>query len=175
MIEWASQLDAKTGDQWTYFMTMTFGPSRKQMHPTMRGSDGWKAARLWPGTLPRHHAMSAGARFLGWLSRWRRCVPTESPWQLVLWSAEEHLSGNVHIHALSVCTPEVLWWHCRECRRALSRSPNWRVLKESWWTHYGKAQVRPYDPAYRFGAERYVTKYVLGDKNLDWGIATFST
>ena len=46
----------------------------------------------------------------------------------------------------------------------------WRRLKESWFLHHGIARIHPYDPEYKFGAERYVMKYILDDKCLDWGL-----
>jgi len=141
------------GEQWTWFQMQTF--------------------RL---PIQSHNALTAGLRYTRWLSRWR-CVSggrERNPFRLVLWSAESHASGDVHCHALSVCTPLVLPTHCRRCQPILSSypsdTPDWRVLKESAWRDIGKATFRPYDPTLRFGAEAYVTKYVMKPTCLDWGV-----
>lgn len=157
LIAWAGQLDKQRNPllprqgEWTFFLTMTFRNS-----------------------IPRHHAMSAGRNLLRWCSAWR----TECPggkgsklFRLLLWSAEEHQTGAVHLHALSVTTPAVSPTHCRRCHEKVSSLSNvWRKLKESWFHHYGISRVYPYNPALRFGAERYVVKYVLAETCLDWGV-----
>lgn len=46
--------------------------------------------------------------------------------------------------------------------------PSWRILKESWFHRWGIARVYPYDHSQ--GAAWYLTKYVLSDENLSWGL-----
>lgn len=160
VIAWASQLDKKRTPlltdqgEWTFFLTMTF---RKP--------------------IPRHHALTAGRHFVRWCSAWRTGSPgakRTKVFRLLLWSVEEHQTGNVHLHALSVTTLAVSPTHCRRCQDRVSSHPDlWRQLKESWFLHYGISRVYPYDRNLRFGAERYVTKYVLAETCLDWGIETW--
>jgi len=88
----------------------------------------------------------------------------------LLWSAEEHATGNVHLHALSVTTPAVWLLHAKKSPGIESSSRDWSVLKENWYAKWGIARIFPYDPRLKFGAERYVTKYVLAETCLDWGI-----
>lgn len=204
LIQWAQNLDkslCRTEDtpQWTYFMTMTFAPRERRATRIAQAPDAatlrsranerrpapylqdmktgktlaWMPPRR-AGTIPTHHAMSAGPILLRWCSRWQS-VAFSPTFRLLLWSAEAHSMGNVHLHALSVCTPGALQRHCPRCQDVSSRrdKPDWWHLKESWWMHYGKAVVRPYDPSLKFGAERYVTKYVLDENCLDWGLETW--
>jgi hypothetical protein len=159
MIEWASTLDKQIRGKWTFFHTHTFGT---YTHPVTKVTTGRPA-------IPRHNAMNAGALLTQWCSRWEQ-PNGDKYFRFLLWSAESHLTGNVHLHALSVVTPETLHRHCDFCKGALSRSTEWRILKESWWAHCGRAVIRPFDESLRMGAERYVTKYVMDEKCLDWGI-----
>lgn len=152
MVEWASRLDrmiSRGSSSWTYFHTHTFRPDK---------------------SLQRHQALSAGPRLVSWCAKWASTLVGSVPFRLLLWSAEEHQTGLVHLHALSVVMVKALQRHCDSCSKTLALSPEWRMLKESWWVHWGKAMIRPYDPSLKFGAERYVTKYVLDEKCLDWGI-----
>lgn len=160
LTEWAASLDR----EWSLFMTMTF---RRD--------------------VPRHHAMTAGSRFVRWCSAWRDPVLGTPLFRCLLWSAEEHLTGSVHLHAISACTPLTSVEHmrrssrpdasfprprpCRTCA-GVTDGPLWRRLKESWFAHWGIARIYPYDPQYRLGAERYVIKYILDEKCLDWGVVT---
>jgi len=139
----------KEDPPWTWFMTMTFRP---------------------PG-LPPHLAMSAGQRLTRWCSAWRtfRGGREETLFRCLLWSAEEHKTGLVHLHALSVTTPGALPTHCPRCHES-SANPLWKTLKESWWQHWGISRVFPYNPKLAFGAEAYVTKYILKPTCLDWGL-----
>lgn len=158
LIRWAATLDQlhvplipQPGKpEWTYLLHLTF---RFQ--------------------IPRHHAMTAGQRLVRWTSAWRTQADTQGArlFRLLLWSVEEHKSGTVHAHALSVTTPAVSAKHCARCsERVSSLRPLWRQLKESWFIHNGIARVEPYKPYLKFGAERYVLKYVLKPTCLDWGI-----
>lgn len=147
-IEWFAKLDRQLQMEWTYFHTHTFRPQR---------------------SIPRHKYLTAGPRLIRWCSGWSTLTGAHK-FRLLLWSAEEHKSGLVHLHALSACSPDPLQRHCDECLTTLRLSPEWRTLKESWWLHWGKAKIEPYNPALRFGAERYVTKYVLDEQCLDWGV-----
>lgn len=63
---------------------------------------------------------------------------------------------------------------CRMCSRTAANNdaPLWRRLKESWYAHYGIARIYPYDRKLGGGAERYVLKYILDEKCLDWGVLT---
>lgn len=156
MISWACQLDSQVvkGRSWTFLMHMTFR-----------------------NPIPRHHALTAGQHFRRWCSGWRWGSVGGKPikaFHLLLWSAEEHQTGAVHLHALSVTTLGVSPKHCPRCQgRVSSQSTNWRKLKEAWFKHFGIARIFPYDPKYQFGAERYVTKYVLDESCLDWGVEQF--
>lgn len=181
-------------------------PKGKARGPEWRGPRQRQALVEWAKTLtpewtflhhhtfrtpiPPYHAMSAGAALNRWCSG---LLPTatagRSIFRLLLWSAEGHLTGNVHLHALSVCTPVTSFVHmqprprpsndaarrrCCGCdQRAISEGPMWRRLKESWYHHHGIARIHPYDPKYAFGAERYVIKYILDERCLDWGVETW--
>ena len=137
---------------WTFFLTLTFRHS-----------------------IPAHHAITAGQRLTSWCSRWvGRERGRSGLFKLLLWSAESHSTGAVHLHALSVTTPAASLKHCSRCQPRISslREP-WRKLKESWFQHHGIARVRPYDARLRFGAERYVIKYILHEACLDWGVETW--
>lgn len=59
---------------------------------------------------------------------------------------------------------------CQRC--ADLDGPLWRRLKESWFFHHGIARIYPYNPVYKLSAERYVLKYILDEKCLDWGVLT---
>lgn len=157
--------------QWTHLMHLTF---------------------RYP--IPRHHPLTGGASFVRWLSGWRESGasgPGAPLCRISLWCAEEHASGNAHIHALSAFTLGALSKHCvpraqaassnrwRVCpgcdaQVSTSEGPLWRRLKEAWFYHNGIARVYDYDPSYAFGAERYVLKYILDDTRrvLDWGVWT---
>lgn len=150
-IAWFATLDKQS--PWTMFTTMTFRPESR---------------------VPRHHAATAGLRFQSWLSRWRSGWHLKpSVHQLVLWSAEEHKSGDVHLHALWAHTRGRSQLHCARCKSQLSdEEPDWRVFKDSWFIHWGIGRFYPYDEKMRFGAERYVVKYILDERCLDWGIWT---
>ena len=158
LLTWASELDRSLTPltpgnlQWTFFLTLTF---------------------RYP--IPTHLAMNAGQKLHRWSSAWRVALGARTPFfRLLLWSAEGHATGNVHLHALSVTTPAVSPRHCRRCRGIVSSHRElWRKLKESWFLHYGIARIRPYDPSLNFGAARYITKYVLDESCLDWGIFTW--
>jgi len=160
LVEWAEKLSS----QWDLFLTLTFRDP-----------------------LPKHHALSAGRRFVRWCSGWRDPVLGTALFRCSLWSAEEHATGNVHLHAISACTPLTSVDHttpspkrgessarrtCRTCRYVATDGPLWRRLKESWFKHYGIARIYPYDPTYRLGAQGYVVKYILDEKCLDWGVAS---
>lgn len=164
LIQWAAQLDRTCQGNWSYFLTMTFG--RREIP---KGSGKFRGS-----SIPKHHALSAGPKLVRWCSRWTTVGLLDSPsarsFRLLLWSAESHASGDVHLHALSVNTQKVLQRHCDSCASALRLSPDWKIMKESWWLHHGRCTVFPYDPALNMGAERYVTKYVLDESCLDWGI-----
>lgn len=161
LVEWASALDR----EWSLFLTLTFRPDRK---------------------VPPHHALTAGQRFVRWCSAWRDPILGRPLFRCSLWSAESHLTGDVHLHAISACTPLTSVEHmrepptrgvssprpCRVCSHLTSDAPLWRRLKESWFAHYGIARIYPYDARYRLGAEGYVVKYVLDEKCLDWGVVT---
>lgn len=153
---WAHELatDPLTSEErWTYFLTLT-----------------------WRKPLPLHHATSAGRLLTRWLQGWRESRSARKPassqktTRCLLWSAEGASTTHVHAHALLVSTPGVFNWHCKRCERASKLSPEWRRLKESWYCHYGIARIEPYKPALRFGAERYVLKYILSESVLDWGV-----
>ena len=139
-------------DVWTFFLSLTFRHS-----------------------IPGHLAMNAGQRLVRWCSAWRPASGARTPlFRLLLWSAEGHVTGNVHLHALSVTTPAVSPTHCRRCRdKVSSLFASWQKLKESWFLHHGIARIRPYNPSLNFGAARYVTKYVLDESCLDWGVETW--
>jgi hypothetical protein len=120
-------------------------------------------------TIPSRHAMTAGQRLMRWAAAWS-AGPRGKWFRSMLWSAEEHKSGAVHCHALLVTTRAVSPTHCDRCRARVSGlHADWRKLKESWFIHNGLARVYPYNPAFAFGAERYVLKYVLKPTCLDWG------
>lgn len=168
LVTWAAALDT----EWSLFQTHTF------RHP-----------------IPARNAMNAGASYVRWCIRWCDPVLHTPLFRLSLWSAESHATGNVHVHAISVCTPLTCIEHysrrpsdvekssgrvrpCRVCSgdtssdaEAASRNrPLWWQLKESWYAHHGIARVYPYDRNYKLGAEGYVMKYILDDRCLDWGI-----
>lgn len=163
VIRWASTLDSQSTPlvpgnlRWTHFLTLTFARS-----------------------IPTHHAHHAGRLLNRWLTGWRGCECQGARgfrlFRFTLWSAEGHLTGNVHLHALSVISPAPSVTHCRRCHivaSSVSRSwPLWKLLKESWFIHHGIARVFPYDERLTCGAEGYVTKYVLDEKCLDWGVVT---
>lgn len=154
-IEWFSKIVKTMDAQWTHFHTHTFRSA-----------------------IPRHHAMTAGRKFTRWCSEWQSTAPGRRPWplfRLLLWSAEEHKSGFVHIHALSALSPGQYLRRSNRPNRNhdwsdLGISPLWRILKEDWYGKFGIARIFPYDPQFKFGAERYVTKYVLDENCLDWGL-----
>lgn len=150
-IEWFAQLDRAHQRPWTMFATMTFRPE---------------------ASLPRHRALEAGRRFTLWLSAWRGALARGGRViRLALWSAEEHKSGNVHLHALWAHFPGQSVKHCNRCLSLLTPTePDWRVFKDSWFIHWGIGRFYPYNEKLRFGAERYVTKYVLAENCLDWGV-----
>lgn len=154
MIAWASNLDRNLtplipdNQGWTFFETLTFR-----------------------NAIPPHHAMSAARLMWRWKSAWRQSGV--GLFRLLLWSAEGHVTGNVHLHALSVCTPGASPRHCRRCRSSEVYAETWRRLKESWYIHYGIARIYPYDPTLRTGAAGYVAKYVLDENCLDWGVFTW--
>lgn len=144
ILAWAAKLKGK---EWTIFGTFTF------RRP-----------------IPARHAVSAVRLWTSWL---RRMSGTggEASCRCALWSAEAHVNGNVHIHALLEFTPSAYWTHCEECAASFHpKGPFWRVMKESWYFHRGIARCTPYNPALCFGAERYVVKYVLKENCLDWGV-----
>jgi len=148
----------KTEPEWTWFLTATFGK-----HPDGTGSPA----------IPPHRAMDAGAKFVRWCSEWSTFQGgrTIRAFRLLLWAAESHLTGDVHIHALSVCTPLVYATHCKRCNpRVAYCTHEYQQLKESHWIHHGKMVARRYNPALKFGAEQYVTKYILKESCLDWGL-----
>ena len=131
--------------------------------------------------------MNAGANFVRWSSGWLDPVLGRGLFRLSLWSAESHLTGDVHLHAISACTPLTSVEHttpwtrrgsssrrrsCATCGEVATDGPLWRRLKESWYAHHGIARIYPYDPAYRLGAEGYVLKYILKETCLDWGVVT---
>lgn len=162
LVGWAASLDR----EWSLFLTLTFRPEKR---------------------VPQHHAITAGQRFVRWCSAWRDPILGVPLFRCSLWSAESHLTGDVHIHAISACTPLTSVAHmrtsretvassgprsCRVCDRGALDDPLWLRLKESWFAHYGIARIYPYDAKYRFGAEGYVVKYVLDEKCLDWGVVT---
>lgn len=170
LLSWAAKLDPT----WSFVVTLTFRHA-----------------------IPSRNALTAGLKFARWASGWRNPVLQRGLFRCSLWSAEGHLTGNVHIHALSACTPLASVEHMRSTRPQASRpwrscltcessralggvnpddspgeQPLWRRLKESWFVHHGIARVYPYNPTLRFGAERYITKYILDEKCLDWGVLT---
>lgn len=150
----------------------------KDLTPLLPRSNGWSyfGTMTFRRGIPSYHALSASARLLTWCSRWRVAAPrTAKPlFRLLLWSAEGHASGNVHLHALSACIHSMSPAHCGRCTGSSSpHDPPWRILKESWYTHHGIARVRPYDAQLGGGAEGYVLKYVLKETCLDWGVATW--
>jgi len=140
----------KESPSWTWFLTATY---RKAIKP--------------------HLAHIAGKRFVTWCSAWRAFLGGRETgvFRLLLWSAESHMTGDVHVHALSVCTPLDYATHCPNCQgRIESSRKEYQKLKESHWLDHGKMVARRYDPALKFGAEQYVTKYILKPTCLDWGI-----
>lgn len=148
-VDWFAKLDRQMKGQWSYFLTMTFREA-----------------------IPRHLSHIASSKLISFCSAWAT-LSGGKHFKFLLWSAEEHMTGSVHLHALSVNSREPIQRHCEKCLRALSCGPEWKILKESWFMHHGIARVFPYKPELRFGAERYVTKYVLDEKCLDWGIETW--
>lgn len=111
----------------------------------------------------------ATARFRCWLSTWSRSAQLD-PFQFLLWSAEKHRMGSVHIHALSVGPVHALFPHCDRCRRASERSETYQRLKESWAMHHGWARFFPYRDDIGRGGIAYVAKYILHPLCLEWGI-----
>lgn len=186
LVTWASSLDriADAGE------CLPGARGDTKTVPPAYARTGWSFLMhlTFRNPIPNHHAMTAGAHLNSWCSGWRTPAK-DCAFRLLLWSAESHILGNVHLHALSVCTPLDFAEHMRlrrsrgreswsrECgpcsQRAVAEGPDWRRLKESWYVHHGIARVFPFDPRYRFGAERYVTKYILDEKCLDWGIETW--
>lgn len=157
MLLWAQGLDQTatpllpTQQGWTWFLTSTF------RHP-----------------IPPHHALTASRRLTTWSKAWHGTSSARgSTFRLLLWSAESHKSGNVHLHALSVCTPGAFLKHCPRCQdRVSSLRTDWRKLKESLYIHHGLARVYRYDPTLTCGAVGYVLKYILSRNCLDWGVWT---
>ena len=197
MIEWASQLDRQAVAVTTSLVRSGHVARATRHAPpasatttipsTVHPTSGWSFLMhlTFRNPIPNHHAMTAGAHLNFWCSGWRT-LQKDCMFRLLLWSAESHILGNVHLHALSVCTPLDFAEHMRlrrsrgreswsrECgpcsQRAVAEGPDWRRLKESWYVHHGIARVYPFDPRFRFGAERYVVKYILDEKCLDWGV-----
>jgi hypothetical protein len=114
-------------------------------------------------------AMTGRARFKCWLSTWSRSAELD-PFRFLLWSAEKHRMGSVHIHALSVGPVHASFPHCVKCRNASSRSEAYQRLKESWAIHHGWARFFPYRDDIGRGGMAYVAKYILSPACLDWDI-----
>ena len=144
LAEWASKLDRAVAGTWRWFATLTF---RKD--------------------IESHRAHLAVSRLKCWLSAWK---DSRQPFTSVLWSAEPHNRGTVHIHALLTSTTEMYETHCKRCKLdpGTSFGPDWRRLNNSWYLHNGIGRFWPYDKKYQMGAERYVTKYCLKPDCLDW-------
>jgi len=111
----------------------------------------------------------AVARLKCWLSTWNRHSALD-PFRSLLWSAERHVMGSVHIHALSVGPEQALLPHCRRCENASSRQQAFQRLKESWAIHHGWCRCFPYRDDIGRGGMTYVAKYILDPRCLDWGI-----
>lgn len=119
---------------------------------------------------PTSCPMTAAQRLKSWLSRFRK---GRQPFMSALWSAEPHGTGAVHIHALLGSTGRPCSEHCRACRSVFWQHDRaFKRLNECWFHHHGIARWRRFNPAMRFGAVAYVTKYVLSEDMLDWGFWT---
>lgn len=131
----------RLSQEWAWFATMTFS---RQTKSTLTAVRRW---RSWLSAFPKG----------------------QQPFRSVLWSAEGHNTGAVHIHALLASTGRPSQEHCGSCRAVWSRAaPEWWHLKESWYYHHGIARFYPFDATRGFGAVGYVTKYILSDDMLDW-------
>lgn len=159
-LAWVMKVEKDRGRPWTHLVHWTF---RRDM--------------------PVRHALSASQRFRRWCWAWCATDGVRTI-RLLLWSVERTSRDAVHGHALWVHTGRVCVGHSRatsrrellgpcsnrRCRRAMRLEPAWRRFKESWYAHAGIMRCEPYKPALKFGAERYVLKYVMDEKCLDWGL-----
>lgn len=147
-------------------------PSLLPAEETSAGSWKWFATMTFRANLPMHRAHIAWERLRVWLSTpaWRN-QGGRAPFTRLLWCVEPHETGYAHIHALLASTQTVYSRHCRRCGIKDQRS--FKQFNESWFYHHGIARFRPYDPSLRFGALRYIVKYVLDERRGDdvvWGI-----
>ncbi len=112
---------------------------------------------------------TAASSWKSWLSRLNILNP-ENRVTSCVWAVEPQRRGTAHIHALLAGGRNMRQGHCRKCNEGLSvDAPSYRILKESWWHHYGIARFRPYDDSIGRGGATYVLKYVLSEECEDWG------
>jgi hypothetical protein len=131
----------------------------------------------WFATLtfrtPTRDSLTAASRLKSWLSgftgrRSTRRDTSRHPVSSILWSAERHLSGSVHIHALLEGWGEQWLPHCKDCQGDPPHRIPWKGLNESWFHHHGIARFRAYDDSIGCGGIAYVVKYVVSDACVDW-------
>lgn len=115
---------------------------------------GWARMMPWAwffsGTFRNRKMTVEGARMS--LLRWLRSLPALCSPRLILWGIEGQRDGTPHVHALVMETRGLLY----------------QELNESWFERNGIARAYPYNAD--LGAAFYITRYIVGDGNWDWGI-----
>lgn len=144
LASWASR-HPTFKDDWKFFATLTF---RKP---------------IWQDTV----AASCLRSFV-------LAMPRSQRPSFVLWAAQPHVSGSVHLHALWGTSKRPFAPSCGTCSSGSSRwarrCPTWRCLNESWFGRFGIARFRPFDPSLSKGAASYVARYCMKETSMEWGL-----
>lgn len=131
--------------RWTWFATLTF-------------------------RTPTRHSHIASSRLRSWLTRSR--IPSAASCKSLLWSAERHVNGSVHLHALLECSLVQLSLLDNplpaDPGSSALRSWSYQELNDDWYHHHGIARFHPFDEERACGGITYVVKYVMSESCIDW-------
>ena len=128
----------------------------------------------WFATMTFRNARATAQGVPSALKSWLRLLNQRNPESRctsVCWSVELQKRGTAHIHALLAGGRQMSHGHCNRCIAELPcRSDGYRILKESWFHHFGIARFQPYDDSIGRGGMTYVLKYILSDECEGWGL-----